>query len=70
MKIGDYWEDVMVDKVIELLGEYQDLFPRMFLDIKGIVGDLEVMKITLKPYTNPIKQRPYCLNPKYRKRSA
>jgi len=26
------------------------------------------MKITLKPNTNPVKQRPYCLNPKYKEK--
>jgi len=29
-KIGDYWDDAMVDKVTELLHEYQDLFPTKF----------------------------------------
>lgn len=39
-KIGDYWDDATVDKVVELLNEYQDLFPTKFLDLKGIIGDL------------------------------
>jgi len=29
-KIGDYWEDATVDKVAELLHEYQDLFHMKF----------------------------------------
>jgi len=37
-----------VDKVVELLHEYQDLFPTKFLNLKGIIGDLGVTKITLK----------------------
>lgn len=28
--IGDYWDDVIVDKVVELLLEYQDSFPMKF----------------------------------------
>jgi len=63
-KIGDYWDDATVDKVVELLHEYQDLFTTKFSDLKCIIGDLGVMKITLKPDTKPIKHRPYCLNPK------
>lgn len=30
MKIGDYWDDAIVDKVAELLCEHQDLFPTNF----------------------------------------
>jgi len=36
------------------------------MDLKGIISDLGMMKITLKPYAKPIKQRPYHLNPKYK----
>jgi len=35
IKIGDYWDDAIVDKVVELLCEDQDLFPTKFLDLKG-----------------------------------
>ena len=45
--LGDYWNDAMVDKVGELLRQYQDLFPTKIIDLKGIVGDLGMMKITL-----------------------
>ncbi len=61
-KIGDYWDDATVAKVIELLCKYQDLFSTKFMDLKGIIGDLGVMKITLKPDAKSVKQRPYCLN--------
>jgi len=57
----------MVDKVTEFLCEYQDLFPTKFTDLKGIIEDLGVMKITLKP-AKPVKKRPYCLNPKYKEK--
>jgi len=67
-KIGDYWDDVMVDKVAKLLRKYQDLFPTKFLDLKGIIGDLGVMRIRLKPDVKTVKQRPYRLNPKYKER--
>lgn len=55
-------------KVVELLCEYQDLFPTKFSDLKGIIGDLVVMKITLKPDAKPVKQRPYHLNTRYKER--
>lgn len=57
-----------MDKDVEILYEYHVLFPTTFLDLKGIIGDLDVMKITLKPNPKPIKQRSYRLNPKYMKR--
>lgn len=53
--IRDYWDVATVDKVTELLCEYQDLFPTKFIDLKGIVRDLGVMRITLKPNAKPIK---------------
>ena len=58
VKIGDYCDDATMDKVIELLCEYQDLFPTNIFDRKGIIGDLDVMKITLKLDVKPIKKRP------------
>lgn len=58
----------MVDKVVEFLWEYQDLFPTKFMELKGIIRDLDVMKITLKPDAKPIKQRPYRLNMKYKEK--
>lgn len=39
-----------------------------FSELKGIIGDLCVMKITLKPDAHPVNQRPYWLNPKYKKK--
>jgi len=57
-----------VDKVAKLLREYQDLFPTKITDLKGIIGDLGMMKITLKPDAKPVKQQPYRLNPKYKEK--
>lgn len=65
-QIGDYWDNAIVEKFVELLCEYQDLFPKKFSDLKGIIGDLGIMKITLKLDVKPVKQRPYCLNPNTR----
>ena len=66
--LGYYWDDATIDKVVELLREYQDLFSTKTMDLKGIIGDLGMMKITLKPFANPVKQRPYHLNPKYKEK--
>ena len=54
-KIGDYWDDDTVGKIVELLTEYQDMFPTNFSELKGILGDLGVMKITLKPDARLVK---------------
>eukprot|EP00253_Pinus_taeda_P030097 PITA_30097 len=56
----------MVDKVVELLHEYQDLFPTKITEVKGILSDLGMMKITLKPDVKLVKERPYQANPKYK----
>ena len=36
--------------------------------MKGIKGPMGEMKIPLKPYARPVKQRPYRLNPKYKEK--
>jgi hypothetical protein len=66
--VGDYWDDATIDKIIELLHEYQDLFPTNFTNMKGIKGPMGEMNIPLKPYARPVKQRPYRLNPKYKQK--
>ena len=58
----------MVDKAAELLRKYQDLFPTKIKDLKGIIGDLGMMKTTLKPDAKPVKQQPYRLNLKYKEK--
>lgn len=68
--LSDHWDDSMVDKVAELLHEYQDLFSTKIMDLKWIVGDIGVMKITLIPNTKSVKQRPYHLNPKYKEKAC
>ena len=66
--IGDYWDEEIVAKITDILHEYQDLFPTNFLEMKGIFGDLGEMKLPLKPYAKPVKQRHYRLNPRYKER--
>jgi hypothetical protein len=68
VNVGDYWDVATIDKITELLHEYQDLFPTKFIDMKGIKGPMGEMSIPLKPYARPIKQRPYRLNPKYKEK--
>ena len=58
----------MVSKVTELLHEYQDLLPTKFSEMKGILGDIGVIKIPLKDDAKPMKQCPYRLNPKYKEK--
>ena len=58
----------MVNKVAEILQEYQDLFLMKFSEKKGILNDIGVIKIPLKDDAKPVKQRPYRLNPKYKEK--
>ena len=51
-----------------MLHDYQDLFPTKFTEMKGIFGDLGVMRIPLKEGARPVKQRPYRLNPRYKEK--
>ena len=55
-------------KITDLLHEYQDLFSTNFSEMKGIVGDLGEIKIPLRPYAKPNKQRPYRMNPRYKEK--
>lgn len=48
--------------------KYQDLLPTKFSYLKGIVGDLGMMKITLKQNEKTVKYQPYRLNPKYKEK--
>jgi CTP:phosphocholine cytidylyltransferase-like protein len=48
--VGDYWDAATIDKIIELLHEYQDLFSTKFTDMKGIKGSMGEMRIPLNPY--------------------
>jgi len=54
-KIGDYWDDAMVDKVTNFLHNTKICSLQSFSDLKGIICNLGVMKITLKPDVKPVK---------------
>jgi len=43
-----------MEKIADLLYEYQDLFPTTFSKMKGIAGDVGEMKIPLKPSAKPV----------------
>jgi hypothetical protein len=64
--VGDYWDAATIDKITELLHEYQDLFPTKFTDMKGTKGPMGDMRIPFELDARPAKQRPYRLNPKYK----
>jgi hypothetical protein len=68
VNVGDCWDTTTIDKIIELLREYQDLFPTKFIDMKGIKGPMGEMRIPLKPDARPFKHIPYKLNPKYKEK--
>ena len=53
-------------KITDLLHEFQDLFPTQFSEMKGILGDLGEMKILLKPDAEPMRERLYELNLRYK----
>jgi hypothetical protein len=53
--VGYYWDAATIDKITELLHEYQDLFPTKFIDMKGIKGPMGEMRIPLKPDARPVK---------------
>ena len=40
-----------------------------FIDMKGILGDLGVMRIPMKVGVNPVKHHPYRLNPRYKEKA-
>jgi hypothetical protein len=61
VNIGDYWNNETVEK-ITFSTRIPDLFPTTFSEMKGIVGELGEMNISLKPDAKPVRQRPYRLN--------
>jgi hypothetical protein len=54
--IGDYWDEKTVESIIELLCQYNDLFPTMFIEMKGIAKELGEMKIPLIAKERPIRK--------------
>jgi hypothetical protein len=43
--IGYYWDEKTMKKIQAMLQEYEDLFPKNVLELKGMKGDLGEMKI-------------------------
>lgn len=37
--IGYCWDEKIVSQIVDLLREYQDLFPKTFSEMKGIAGE-------------------------------
>jgi hypothetical protein len=68
VNIGYYWSDEIVENISDLLHEYQDMFPTILLEMKGIVGELGEMKISLKLDSKPMKQIPYRMNLAYKQK--
>ena len=52
---GDYWDEETMANIMDLLHEFQDLFPIKFYEIKGILGDFGEMKIPLKPEAKMVR---------------
>jgi hypothetical protein len=57
-----------VERITELLHDYNDLLPTTFIEIKCIAGELGEMNIPLKPEARSVKQRPYRMNPIYKQK--
>ena len=57
--IGDYWDEETMEKITNLVHEFQDIFLTQFSEMKGILGDLGEMKIPLKQDAKNVRQRPY-----------
>ena len=66
--IGDYWDEQIVENIIELLREYKDSFPTTFIEMKRIAGELGEMKIPLRVEARSIRQQPYKLNLIYKQK--
>jgi hypothetical protein len=64
--IRDYWDKETITQVVDLLKEYEDLFPWIFYEMKCDAGSLGDMNIHIKLDAKPVKRRPYHLNPKYK----
>ena len=53
---------------MNLLLEFQYLFPTKFFEMNGIAGDLVEMNVPLKRDTKPVKYRLYRSNKKYKEK--
>jgi hypothetical protein len=53
--IGDYWNEEIVETIVDLLCKYHDLFSTTFSEMKGITREVREMNISLNPFVNLIK---------------
>ncbi|KAH9298190.1 hypothetical protein KI387_029872 [Taxus chinensis] len=60
--IRDYWLDKEFSKIIEILHEFEDLFPHRYHELKFVHHSLGEMKIKLKDGACPVRKRPYQMN--------
>jgi hypothetical protein len=67
--IGDNWNNETVEKILNLLREYWDMFPTTFSEMKGIVGESGEMRIPLKPDAKTVRQRPYRFKSVYKQKA-
>ena len=61
--VGDYWDEKTSQEIHSLLREYEDLFPKIFSELKGIKGVMVEMKIELKLGSKLVRHKSYRLNP-------
>jgi len=57
-----------MEKITKLLHEYNDLFPDIFSEMKGVEGELGEMNMPLRPEETIVIQIPYILNPIYKQK--
>jgi hypothetical protein len=63
VNIGDYWNNEIVENFVYFLR-----LPTTFLEMKGIVGELGEINISLNPYAKTVIWRPYWLNMKHKEK--
>jgi hypothetical protein len=66
--IGYYWDKEIVTQVVDLLKEYEDLFPTQLLRNEWNCRAIGSYENYLNTDAKPVKRRPYRLNPNIRKR--
>jgi hypothetical protein len=66
--VGDYWDEQTSQEIQSLLRQYEDLFPKTFLELKGIKGVVGEIKIELKPRSKPVRKKTYLLNPRVKEK--
>ncbi len=65
-KIGDYWSEQQMTKIVDLLKEFQDVFARDYKDLRGLVQEMGHIKINLIVGTWPVRKGPYKIVHKYK----